>query len=109
MKFALCNELLMPQGSHFLCFAKESNQRKATPGIRLIPAVLAFRGMRWTSCGRDAHASPIHDDNASWTAKRSAPRGESMGIPVEPQFDRFAMGSGTRMRASGLRRSDWPR
>ena len=46
MKVALCNELLMPQGSHFLCFAKESNQRKATPGIRLIPAVLATRGTR---------------------------------------------------------------
>ena len=36
MKNNLCHELLMPQGSHFLCFAKESNQRKATPTFALI-------------------------------------------------------------------------
>ena len=29
MKSNLCHELLMPQGSHFSCFAKKSNQKKA--------------------------------------------------------------------------------
>ncbi len=31
---------LMPRGSHFFCFAKKSNQKKATPTIVLIPAML---------------------------------------------------------------------
>ena len=34
------------RASHFSCFAKKSNQKKATPTIRLIPAVLATRGTR---------------------------------------------------------------
>ena len=37
MKSNLCHELLMPQGSHFSCFAKKSNQKKATPDIRPDP------------------------------------------------------------------------
>ena len=36
MKSVVCHELLMPQGSHFSCFAKKSDQRKATPTFALI-------------------------------------------------------------------------
>jgi len=36
MKVVVCHELLMPQGSHFSCFAKKSNQKKATPTFALI-------------------------------------------------------------------------
>ena len=35
MMWFVCHQPLMPRGSHFLCFAKESNQRKATPTIGL--------------------------------------------------------------------------
>ena len=34
------------RASHFSCFAKKSNQKKATPTIRLFPAVLATRRTR---------------------------------------------------------------
>ena len=36
MKSVVCHELLMPLGSHFSCFAKKSNQMKATPTFALI-------------------------------------------------------------------------
>ena len=36
MKCKLCHELLMPQGSHFSCLAKKSDQKKATPTFALI-------------------------------------------------------------------------
>ena len=36
MKRNLCHELLMPQGSHFSCSAKKSNQKKAAPTFALI-------------------------------------------------------------------------
>ena len=36
MKRVVSHELLMPQGSHFSCFAKKSNQKKATPTFALI-------------------------------------------------------------------------
>ena len=44
----LCHQrALWPRGaSHFSCFAKKSNQKKATPGIRLFPPVLASGGRR---------------------------------------------------------------
>ena len=81
MKFALCNQRAQwPRGaSHFLCFAKESNQRKATPTIRLFPAVLAFRGTRQRHTNASLTLRRVCADDASTTAKRSAPRGESMG------------------------------
>ena len=37
MKRVVSHELLMPQGSHFSCFAKKSNQKKATPDNRPDP------------------------------------------------------------------------
>ena len=47
MKIRGCDERAhAARGSHFSCFAKKSNQKKATPTIRLFPPVLAFRGMR---------------------------------------------------------------
>ena len=41
MKTNLCNELLMPKGSHFSCFAKKSNPKKATPTFALIRDLIA--------------------------------------------------------------------
>ena len=90
MKFALCNELLMPQGSHFLCFAKESNQRKATPGIRLIPAVLTTRGTRTNRPrARKSARSGLMVRVYDRALLRSS--GRIHGDPVEPMLDRFAM------------------
>ena len=91
MKFALCNELLMPQGSHFLCVAKESNQRKATPGIRLFPAVLATRGTRTNRpMARKSARSGLMARVYDRALLRSS--GRIHGDPVEPMLDRFAMG-----------------
>ena len=44
MKSVVCHELLVPQGSHFSCFAKKSNQKKATPTFALIRDLERKRG-----------------------------------------------------------------
>ena len=91
MKVALCNELLMPQGSHFLCFAKESNPKKATPGIRCFPAVLATRGTRTNRPkARKSARSGLMVRVYDRASLRSS--GRIHGDPVEPMLDRFAMG-----------------
>ena len=83
MKSNLCHELLMPQGSHLFCFAKKRSQKKATPAIRLIPPVLAFRGMRQRHTNASLSLRRVCANDASTTAKRSAPRDESMGTPSD--------------------------
>ena len=96
---------LWPRGaSHFSCFAKKSNQKKATPGIRCFPAVLASGGRRRNrpnvalTRNQWAHAAPLGPPAAPLL-------GANPWGSVEPKLDRFAMKfTGTRMRASWLSR-----
>ena len=95
---------LWPRGaSHFSCFAKKSNQKKATPTIRLIPAVLATRGTRTNrpmarKSARGGLMVRVYDR----ALLRSS--GRIHGDPFELMLDRFAITiTGARMRASGLR------
>ena len=80
-----------PRGaSHFSCFAKKSNQKKATPGIRLIPPVLATRGTRTNrpmarKSARGGLMVRVYDR----ALLRSS--GRIHGDPVELILDRFAI------------------
>ena len=68
------------RGSNFLLRRqKKVTKEQATPAIRLFPAVLAFRGMRQRHTKASLSLRRVCADDASTTAKRSAPRGESMG------------------------------
>ena len=117
MKLVLCHErALWPRGaSHFSCFAKKSNQKKATPAIRLFPVVLAFRGMRSTS--HESFADATHSVGRERILDRETFRssGQINGEPIELIFDRVAMGtmkSDTNIWAATSRtsqcKSQWP-
>ena len=87
--------------SHFLRFAKKSNQKKATPTI-----VPGLRRGRLLSC--DAQKKAERKKPASLRqffvliALIFPPLGANQRGPIEPIFDRFAMKiTKTRMRASG--------
>ena len=79
-----------PAASYFSCFAKKSNQKKATPGIRLIPPVLATRGTRTNrpmarKSARGGLMVRVYDR----ALLRSS--GRIHGDPVELILDRFAI------------------
>ena len=77
--------------------------KNACPCTPLHPAVLATRGMRQRHTKASLTLRTVCADDASTTARCSAPRRGLKG-PFEPMFDRFAMGTTrTRMQASGLR------
>ena len=97
MKRFVCRELLMPQGSHFSCFAKKSNQKKATP---------TFAPIRDLERKRRAVRNSLRSDNGPLHRRfHSKSRGRMNGDPVEQMFDRCAistLGNGkrdTRIRA----------
>ena len=75
---------LAARGSYLSCFAKKGNPKKATPTIRLFPVALAFRGMPHLPTSRHTKASlslrRVCADDASWTAKHSAPRLDCFAI-----------------------------
>jgi hypothetical protein len=79
---------LMPRGSHFFCFAKKSNQKKATPTIVLILRCSEKSGTKKTRYAQTVFRS----DRFFLPLLGANQRG-----PVEPMFDRFAMGT-TRAR-----------
>ena len=84
------------RGSHFSCFAKKSNQKKATPIFALIRDLKRKR--RAVRNSLRSNNGPLH------RRFHSRSRGRIHGDPFEPIFDRFAMRpNGTRMRASGVR------
>ena len=83
MKSNLCHELLMPQGSHFSCFAKKSDQKKATPTFALIRDLKRKRRAVRNSLA-------LKQRTASSTFSRQISGSNTRG-PVEPMFDRFAM------------------
>ena len=83
MKRVVSHELLMPQGSHFSCFAKKSNQKKATPTFALIRDLERKRGAVGNSLR--SNSRPLHP------RFHSKSRGRIHGDPVERILDRFAM------------------
>ena len=92
MKSNLCHELLMPQGSHFSCFAKKSNQKKATPTFALIRDLQRKR--RAIRNSLRSNNGPLH------RRFHTKSRGRIHGDPVEPKFDRFTMKVQARASAS---------
>ena len=96
MESDVCHELLMPQGSHFSCFVKISNQKKATPTFALIRDLKRKR--RAVRNSLRSNSGPLH------RRFHSKSRGRIHGEPFEPIFDRCAMGiTGIWMCASLLR------
>ena len=84
----------MPQGSHFSCFAKKSNQKKATPTFALIRDLKRKR--RAVRNSLRSNSGPLH------RRFRFKSRGRIHGDPVELIFDRCAMRiTGARVRVSG--------
>ena len=83
MEIPVCHGLLMPQGSHFSCFAKKSNQKKATPTFALIRDL--ERKRRAIRNSLRSNNGPLH------RRFHSKSRGRMNGGSVEPNFDRFAM------------------
>ena len=83
MKSVVCQELLMPQGSHFSCFAKKSNQKKATPTFALIRDLKRKR--RAVRNSLRSNSGPLH------RRFHSKSRGRMNGDPFESIFDRFAI------------------
>ena len=95
MKSCLCHELLMPQGSHFSCFVKISNQKKATPTFALIRDLKRKRHAVRNSLR--SNSEPLH------RRFHFKSRGRIHGDPIELMFDLCAMiFTGTGMRASGF-------
>ena len=95
MKSNLCHELLMPQGSHLSCFAKKSNQKKATPTFALIQDL--ERKHRAVGNSLRSNNRLLH------RCFRSKSWGRMDGDPAEPIFDRCTIRTTrTRMQASGL-------
>ena len=70
--------------SHFSCFAKKSNQKKATPTIGLILRCSEKSGTKKTRCAQTVFRS----DRFFLPLLGANQRG-----PVEPIFDRFAIGT----------------
>ena len=88
MKWLLFDELLMPQGSHFLC--QKSNQKKATLAIHCFLQLLATRGTphkiarltRNQVCARSGLiGKQIHGDRVELHSSRANPPGP----PTEPK------------------------
>ena len=77
MKSVVCHELLMPQGSHFSCFAKKSNQKKATPTFALIRDLQRKR--RTIRNSLRSNNGPTHHPNARRLHSKS--RGRIHGNP----------------------------
>ena len=87
----------MPRGSHFFCFAKKSNQKKATPTIGLF--------LRCSEKKRNGKNSLSLKQFSVLIAFFFRFSGPINGDPVEPKFDRLAMRiTSARMRGYGLRR-----
>ena len=83
MKSNLCHELLMPQGSHFSCFAKKSDQKKTTPTFALIRDLKRKR--------RAVRNSLRSNNGLLHQCFHSKSRGRIKGDPVDPFLDRFAI------------------
>ena len=79
----VCHDLLMPQGSHFSCFAKKSNQKKATPTFALIRDLKRKR--RAVRNSLRSNNGPLH------RRFHSKSRGQIHGDPMGQILDRFAM------------------
>ncbi|GEM_PF-6411539 len=80
-------------GSHFHCFAKESNPRKATPTI-----VLILRCSEKSGTARTRSAQTAGRSDRFFLALLGA----NQQGPIEPIFDRSAMRiTRTRMQVSG--------
>ena len=84
MKWSACHVPPMPRGSYFLCFAKESNQRKATPTLVLILRCSGKSGTKKTR-----YAQIIFRSHRFFPPLLGA----NQWGPDEPIFDRFAMRS----------------
>ena len=78
MKSVVCQELLMPQGSHFSCFVKISNQKKATPTFALIRDL--ERKRRAVRNSLRSNSGPLHP------RFHSKSRGRMDGAPVDQKI-----------------------
>ena len=85
----VCHGPLMPRGSHFSCFAKKSNQKKATPTI-----VLFLRCSEKSGTKKTRFAQTIFRSYRFFLPLLGA----NQRGPVEPIFDRFAMRLGVKVR-----------
>ena len=85
----VCHGPLMPRGSHFSCFAKKSNQKKATPTIGL-----------FLRCSEKSGTKKTRFAQTVFRSSRFFPPllGANQRGPVEPIFDRFAMRRGVKVR-----------
>ncbi len=83
----------MPRGSHFSCFAKKGNPKKATPTIGLFLRCSEKSGTKYTRYAQTVFRSDRFFPPLLGANQRG---------PFEPIFDRFAIGSTkSRLQLSG--------